>query len=68
MAKEIKVTSEEGIVTIRTPRLLLRQARPSDLEDLHVMMSDDDVMRYWYSNGFSSSIYPATKHFEELNY
>lgn len=32
---------------IRTPRLLLREARENDLEDLHAMFSNDDVMRYW---------------------
>ena len=40
----IKITS----VTIRTARLLLRQALPSDLNDFHEIMSDADVMRYWY--------------------
>ena len=43
-----KVTSEEGKVTIRTARLLLRQALPSDLDDFHEIMSNADVMRYWY--------------------
>lgn len=32
---------------IRTPRLLLRPARPDDLDDVHVMLSDPRAMRYW---------------------
>jgi RimJ/RimL family protein N-acetyltransferase len=36
-----------GEVTLRTARLLLRPARPSDLADFHAMMSDDRVMRFW---------------------
>lgn len=32
---------------IRTQRLLLRPARPDDLEPLHQIMSDPRAMRYW---------------------
>ena len=32
---------------LRTPRLLLRRARPSDLDSLHTLLSDAEVMRYW---------------------
>ena len=32
---------------IRTERLLLRRARPDDLEDLHAVMGDARAMRYW---------------------
>ncbi len=32
---------------IRTPRLILRPARPSDLADVHAMLSDRRAMRYW---------------------
>jgi len=32
---------------IRTERLLLRRARPDDLEPLFAMMSDAETMRYW---------------------
>jgi [ribosomal protein S5]-alanine N-acetyltransferase len=32
---------------IRTPRLVLRRARPDDLEPLFAMMSDAETMRYW---------------------
>ena len=37
---------EDG--AIRTRRLLLRGAQESDLEALHELFSDEDVMRYWY--------------------
>ena len=33
---------------ITTPRLLLRDAQESDLESLHELFSDEEVMRYWY--------------------
>ena len=39
--------AERQIVVIRTVRLILRPARTSDLEDLHLIMSDPAVMRYW---------------------
>lgn len=32
---------------LRTPRLLLRRARPTDLADLHAVLSDARAMRYW---------------------
>lgn len=32
---------------IRTPRLCLRPARPTDLEALHAVLSDPRAMRYW---------------------
>ena len=38
---------ERPDVIIRTARLLLRPARMSDLEDLHLIMSDPAVMRFW---------------------
>ena len=34
---------------IQTPRLLLRPARPSDVVDLHGVLSDRRAMRYWSS-------------------
>jgi RimJ/RimL family protein N-acetyltransferase len=40
-------TVEVQGVVIRTARLLLRPARMSGLEDLHVIMSDPAVMRFW---------------------
>ena len=38
---------QEGVTTIRTPRLLLRRARPEDLDALFVVLSDPETMRYW---------------------
>ncbi|QDP20187.1 GNAT family N-acetyltransferase [Sphingomonas xanthus] len=35
------------MVELRTPRLLLRRARMDDLADVHAVMSDPEVMRYW---------------------
>ena len=32
---------------LRTPRLLMRRARPGDLDALHRIMSDPETMRYW---------------------
>lgn len=32
---------------LATPRLILRRARPSDLDDLHAVLSDPAAMRYW---------------------
>lgn len=37
------------MVEIRTARLLLRPARPGDLDDLHAVLSDPVAMRYWSS-------------------
>jgi RimJ/RimL family protein N-acetyltransferase len=34
-------------MVIRTARLLLRPARMSDLDDLHAIMADPAVMRFW---------------------
>ncbi|KAM0800331.1 acyl-CoA N-acyltransferase [Usnea florida] len=34
-------------LTILTPRLILRAAQASDLDALHDMYSDEEVMRYW---------------------
>lgn len=31
-----------------TERLCLREARESDLIEFHAIMSNDDVMKYWY--------------------
>lgn len=33
--------------TIHTKRLLLRRARPGDIEDIHAILSDPRAMRYW---------------------
>lgn len=44
-----EVTVKDGKATIQTSRLLLREARPSDLQGLHTAMGDEEVMRYWYS-------------------
>ena len=35
---------------LRTDRLILRRARPDDLKGMHVVLSDEQAMRYW-SNG-----------------
>lgn len=32
---------------LRTPRLLLRRARPDDLEGLHAVLSNEQAMTYW---------------------
>ena len=32
---------------IRTPRLILRRARATDLADLHQVMRQPQAMRYW---------------------
>ncbi|MFN4191735.1 MAG: GNAT family N-acetyltransferase [Tabrizicola sp.] len=36
-----------GVPTLRTARLVLRQARWDDLEAVHRVMSDPRAMRYW---------------------
>lgn len=36
-----------GVPTLRTARLVLRQARWEDLEAVHRVMSDPRAMRYW---------------------
>jgi RimJ/RimL family protein N-acetyltransferase len=35
------------VTTLRTQRLLLRRARPSDLDALHAILSDEEAMRFW---------------------
>jgi len=35
---------------LRTDRLILRRARPDDLEPMHIVLSDERAMRYW-TNG-----------------
>lgn len=32
---------------LQTPRLILRRPRPDDLPDVHALLSDPSVMRYW---------------------
>ena len=32
---------------LRTPRLILRSARPDDLEDIHAVLSDPRATRWW---------------------
>ena len=39
---------------IRTPRLLLRRARPEDAAAMHRIMSDPQAMRYWSTPPHSS--------------
>lgn len=39
----------QRMTEIRTPRLLLRRARPDDLEAMHEVLSDAQAMRYWSS-------------------
>ncbi|HZZ88205.1 MAG TPA: GNAT family N-acetyltransferase, partial [Caulobacteraceae bacterium] len=34
---------------LRTERLVLRRARPDDLEAFHAILSDPGAMRYWSS-------------------
>ena len=43
-----EILEQPRSVAIRTERLCLREARMSDLDDLHAVWSNDDVMRYWY--------------------
>lgn len=35
------------MTTLQTPRLVLRRARSSDLEALHVVLSDEEATRFW---------------------
>jgi RimJ/RimL family protein N-acetyltransferase len=35
------------VTVLQTPRLTLRRARPSDLDDVHALLSDPRLMRYW---------------------
>ena len=39
---------------LRTDRLILRRARPDDLEAMHVVLADKQAMRYWSSPPHSS--------------
>ena len=42
------MTAEESTRTeLRTDRLVLRRARPGDLEAIHAVLSDERAMRYW---------------------
>ncbi|CAF9912561.1 MAG: hypothetical protein HETSPECPRED_000973 [Heterodermia speciosa] len=41
------VTIKGGKATIETTRLILREAQENDLEDMHKMFGDEEVMRYW---------------------
>jgi len=34
-------------VEIRTPRLILRSARPDDLDAMHAVLSDSRATRWW---------------------
>lgn len=38
-----------AMTEIRTPRLLLRRARTSDLEAIHAVLSNPQAMRYWWT-------------------
>jgi RimJ/RimL family protein N-acetyltransferase len=35
------------VTELRTDRLILRRARPEDLEAMHAVLSDEQAMRYW---------------------
>ena len=35
------------LIELRTDRLILRRARPDDLEAMHAVLSDEQAMRYW---------------------
>lgn len=36
-----------SLIELRTDRLLMRRARPDDLEALHAIMADPETMRFW---------------------
>jgi [ribosomal protein S5]-alanine N-acetyltransferase len=38
---------DHAMTRLVTPRLILRRARTSDVDDLHRVFSDADAMRYW---------------------
>ena len=40
---------ESTATELRTGRLVLRRARPDDLEAMHAVLSDERAMRYWSS-------------------
>src|SRR5687768_16948175 len=35
------------VTELRTNRLILRRARPEDLEGMHAVLTDERAMRYW---------------------
>jgi RimJ/RimL family protein N-acetyltransferase len=35
------------VTTLRTPRLVLRRARASDLDALHALFADEETLRFW---------------------
>jgi len=47
MTSSCRPTNENAKLSIQTSRLILREARPTDLDDLHVLFSQDDAMKYW---------------------
>jgi len=38
---------ERPVTTLRTERLVLRRAVPEDLDALHAIMADAEIMRFW---------------------
>ena len=46
-ARGLRRGPRRRVTMIRTPRLLLRRARMSDLDDLHRIFADPRAMRYW---------------------
>ena len=46
---------ESSQTKLRTKRLILRRARPDDLEGMHAVLSDEQAMRYW-TNGPHSEL------------
>ena len=49
MSSSCRPTNENARLStvIQTSRLILREARSTDLDDLHVLFSQDDAMKYW---------------------
>jgi ribosomal-protein-alanine N-acetyltransferase len=43
----IKPPYQPPVTELRTDRLILRPARPNDLEAMHAVLSDEQAMRYW---------------------
>ena len=43
----IKPPYQPPVTELRTDRLILRPARPGDLEAMHGVLSDEQAMRYW---------------------
>ena len=56
MLTEGEILEQPGCVRIETERLCLREARLSDLDTLHAVWSNDDVMRYWYGTRHQTRI------------